>query len=372
MDPISCADQGIAAERNLARSLVFFGCPLNRTSIRQLFVMMYWGASVCIAAPVAPDFRVLQTTVIGGEGSWDYAVYDETRHRLFVARVGGTLVLDANTMKPIGTVPALAGTRVHGLAFAREFGIGLTSDGNDQTSTVFDWATLAPLRRVALGISPDTIIYDSASHKGIGFDGNDNMAVAFDPRTGSVSARIKLPGSPEAPAADGKGRVYVNLSDTSEIAAINTRTWAVEGHGPIGGGCDDPTPLAIDPVHDRLFVGCRSGVLVVLDAATRALISSLPIGQGADSVAYEPTSGLIFISCNDGTLTIVKAVSASSYIVVQNLLTTPAARTLAVDPQGPRIFLPAADLGPLLPKTNDVPARPAIVPATFRILTVGR
>jgi hypothetical protein len=78
--------------------------------------------------------------------------------------------------------------------------------------------------------------------------GDDNVAVAFDPRTSSISAGVKLPGSPEAPAADGKGRLFVNLSDTSEIAAIDTRTWAVEGHWPIGGGCKDPTPLAIDPV----------------------------------------------------------------------------------------------------------------------------
>jgi hypothetical protein len=129
--------------------------------------------------------------------------------------------------------------------------------------------------------------------------------------------------------------------------------------------------LAIDPVHERLFVGCRSGVLVVLDATTHALITSLPIGKGADSVAYDPNSSLIFVSCNDGTLTIIKAFSPSRYEVVQILLTTPAARTLAVDPHGPRIFLPAADLGPLLPKNADAPPRPAIIPSTFRILTVG-
>jgi DNA-binding beta-propeller fold protein YncE len=349
-------------------------CPgrLGWGSVGLLFALMYWSASVGAATSAGAEFRLTQSTRLGGEGSWDYAEYDAARHRLFVARVGGTLVLDANTMKPVGTIPALAGTRVHGVAFAGEFGIGMTSDGNDQTSTVFDLTSLVPLRRVALGISPDTVIYDPASHQGVGFDGDNNVAVAFDPRTGSISARVKLPGSPEAPAADGKGRLYVNLSDTSEIAAIDTRTWAVEGHWPIGGGCEDPTPLAIDPVHERLFVGCRSGVLVVLDATTHALITSLPIGKGADSVAYDPDSSLIFVSCNDGTLTIIKAISPSRYGVVQNLLTTPAARTLAVDPHGPRIFLPAADLGPLLPKTPDAPARPAIIPSTFRIITVGR
>jgi DNA-binding beta-propeller fold protein YncE len=372
MSPIPHVDASIESSRLPAHTTVFPGRRLGWYSVGLLFTLIYWSGSAAADASAGAEFRVTATTRIGGEGSWDYAEYDALRHRLFLARVGGTLVLDANTMKPVGTVPALAGTRVHGLAFAEEFRIGMTSDGNDQTSTVFDLATLAPLRRVALGISPDTIVYDPASHLGIGFDGNDNMAVAFDPRTGTVSARVKLPGSPEAPAVDGKGRLYVNLSDSSEIAAIDTRTWTVEGHWPIGGGCADPTPLAMDSVHGRLFVGCRSGVLVVLDAARHALTATLPIGKGADSVAYDPGSSLIFVSCNDGTLTIIKATSPERYEVLQNLATTPAARTLAVDPQGPRVFLPAADLGPLLPKTGDIPARPAIIPSTFRILTVGR
>jgi DNA-binding beta-propeller fold protein YncE len=333
---------------------------------------------VCGSAVAAPqahseaDFRVTQTAKIGGEGSWDYAEYDPAGHRVFIARVGGILVLDADSMKPMGTVPARAGTRTHGVALAADLGLGMTSDGSDEVSTVFDLATLAPLRRVSLGISPDSIIYDPVSHRGIVFDGDADMAVAFDPRTGSISASTKLPGSPEAPAVDGKGRLYVNLSDTAEIAIIDTRTWAVESHWPIGGGCEEPTPLAIDRLHDRLFTGCRSGILVVLDAQTHARIASLPIGKGADGVAYEPHSSLIFVSCYDGTLTIIKASSPSHYEVIQYLPTVPAARTLALDPNGPRIFLPVADLGPLLPKSGDVPARPSIIPSTFRILTVGR
>jgi hypothetical protein len=301
-----------------------------------LVIVTMCASSVAATQPRAEaEFRVMQTSRIGGEGSWDYAEYDSARHRLFVARVGGVLVLDADSMEPLGTVPARAGTRTHGVALAGELGLGMTSDGNDDVSTVFDLTTLATVRRVPLGISPDSIIYDPVSHDGIAFDGDANMAVAFDPRTGSVLARMKLSGSPEAPAVDGKGRLYVNLSDTSEIVAIDTRTWSVESHWPIGGGCEEPTP------------------------------------KGADGVAYEPNSSLIFVSCYDGTLTIIKATAPARYDVVQNLPTAPA-RTLALDPRSPRIFLPVADLGPLLPKTGDVPARPAIVPFTFRILTVGR
>jgi DNA-binding beta-propeller fold protein YncE len=324
------------------------------------------------ASDASTDFKVSRTTPVGGEGSWDYATFDSVHHRLYVARVGGVLVLDTETMKPIGTIPAFAGTRVHGIALAPDLSFGVTGDGEDQVATVFDLNTLAVKRRVALGIAPDSVIYDPASKRAIAFDGDNNVAVAFDPNTGNIDARIKLPGSPEAPAVDGRGKLFINLSDISEVATIDTRSWLVAGHEPIGGGCQDPTPLSIDQEHGRLFIGCRSGVLVVLDAATHAIVASLPIGKGADGVGYDSHSGLVFVSCFDGTMTIISSSEATGYAVVQTVATAPGARTMALDTNGPRAFLPVADLGPALPKTAGAPSRSAIVPSTFRILSVSR
>lgn len=316
-------------------------------------------------------FHLANSQLIGGEGSWDYAQYDAERQRLFVARVGGVLVIDAQTMKPLGSIPARAGTRTHGIALAKDLGLGMTSDGDDQTSTVFDLNTLTPARRVALHHAPDSIIYDPASHAGLAFDGDGNVAVAFDPATGKILAEITLPGSPEAPASDGQGTIYVNLSDKNAVAAIDTRHWRLEGSWSIGGHCEDPTPLSMDARGKRLFIGCRSGVLAVVDAVAHTLITTLPIGKGADASAYDPVSGLIFVSCNDGTLTVAGA-DREHYHVVQTVATAPGARTLALDPNGPRVFLPVADLGPPLPTAGGSPGRPAIIPATFRILTITR
>jgi DNA-binding beta-propeller fold protein YncE len=317
-------------------------------------------------------FKVTQSTPIGGEGSWDYAAYDPRRHRLFVARVGGTLVLDADPIKAAATIPARAGTRTHGVALAEDLGIGMTSNGTDQTSTVFELGSLTTLRQVSLGISPDNIVYDPFSHDAVAFDGDENLAVVFDPKTGEVAARIKLPGSPEGAAVDGRGRLYVNLSDASEIAAIDTHTWSVQAHWSIGGSCKDPTPLAMDESGGRLFSACRSGFLAIVDPRTQKLLSELPIGKGADSVAFDVKSHLIFVSCYDGTLAIVQGSSPTRFEVMQTVATAPAARTLALDPAGPRLFLPVADLGPMLPKVGDLPARPAVVPSTFRILTIRK
>lgn len=319
-----------------------------------------------------PQFRVVSSQNIGGEGSWDYAEYDALYHRLFVARVGGILVVDVKSMKPIGTIAALAGTRTHGVAFAPDLGVGMTSDGDDGTSTIFDLASLAILRRVSLNHSPDGMVYDGESHRGVAFDGDGQVAIAFDPMTGKVDSEIKLPGSPEAGVVDGKGRLYVNLADEGEIAQIDTRRWALARHWRIGSGCDAPTPLAFDSTSDRLLVGCRSGILAVVDPGAQSVVATVPIGKGADAIAYEPRSHLIFVACFDGSLTIVKADSPNNFRVVQTVATAPGARTLAVDAVGPRVFLPVATLGPLLPKTAQAPGRPAVIPSTFKIITVSR
>ena len=344
---------------------------------RALLLSIAAATSTLLCAPgqAEPEigFRLSNSQLIGGEGSWDYADYDSERHRLFVARVGGVLVIDAQSMKPVGSIPARAGTRTHGIALAPDLGLGVTSDGEDETSTVFDLQTLAPVRRVMLRHAPDGVVYDPASHAAVGFDGEDNTAVAFDPRTGRILAEINLPGSPEAAASDGQGRIYVNLSDKNAVAVVDTRHWKLEDQWSIGGQCEDPTPSSMDIRGRRLFVGCRSGVLAVIDPVTHKLITTLPIGKGADAIAYEPKTHLIFVSCNDGTLTVASADrDQDRYRIVQTVATAPGARTLALDVSGPRVFLPVADLGAPLPKAGGLPGRPAIVPATFRILTVSR
>jgi hypothetical protein len=137
----------------------------------------------------------------------------------------------------------------------------------------------------------------------------------------------------------------------------------------IGAGCEDPTPLAIDAKHRRLFTGCRSGVLAILNADDGSLLASLPIGKGADAIVYDPTLDLAFVSCGDGTVSVVRE-DAGKFQVAQVIKTAPGARTMALDPTSHRLYLPVSDQGPLLPQTEELPSRPAIVPETFRLLTV--
>jgi len=324
--------------------------------------------ALCAAEPA---YRVTSTVKLGGEGSWDYAAYDAGSDRLFVTRVGGVEAIAAATGAPAGSVPATAGTRVHGVALAPDLGLGLTGEGNDRNVSVFDLKTLAVKRKIAVDHAIDAVVYDPASKRGFAVAGDDNLVAVFAPSSGKKLGEIALDGSPEAAASDGKGRLFVNLSDKNEVAVIDTRHLKVVARWPLGEGCEDPTPLTVDPARGRLFIGCRSGVAVVLDSDDGTRLAALPLGKGADAAVFDPGADLAFIACYDGTITAIRAEERGA-AVAQTIKTEAGGRIVALDPVGHRLFVPVADLGPLLPKTEDLPARPAIVPESFRILTISQ
>ncbi len=331
--------------------------------------------TVCLAGSARgaglDEFKVTRTVKLGGEGSWDYLQYDTARQRLYITRVGGVLVLAGDSLKPVGSIPANAGTRVHGIALVEQLGLGFTGDGADRASTVFDLTSLKVLRRVSLPHAPDAVAFDPSSGAAVAVGEDDPSLMAFDPLTGRMIAEVRLPGSPEAVVSDGKGRLFVTLSDTAEVAQINTRTWHIEAHWRIGGGCNEPTPISFDAAGRRLFVGCRSRVMAVIDAEAHRLIATVPLCDGVDTLIYDEQSRTALASCNEGVLDIVDASSREKYPLRQAVATAPGARTMGYDSPRRRAYLPAADKGPLLPRIEDVPPRPAIVPETLRVLIVG-
>jgi len=323
------------------------------------------------AAPTLaePSYHLANTLTVGGEGSWDYAAFDSTSGRLFVTRVGGVQVIDSTSGATLGSVPATAGTRIHGISLAPDLGLGLTGEGNDGTVAVFDIKSLEVKRRLMLGHSIDSVAYDPASHRAFAFASDNGLIFAIDPANGIVLGQIPLEGGAEGAAADGTGRLFVNLSDKAEIAVIETASLRVSARWPLGEGCEDPTPLTLDGTRTHLFSACRSGIAVMLDARSGKRLASVPIGKGADAAVFDGGAGLAFVACYDGTLTAIQP-KGDKAAVIQTIKTQPGARIVTLDTATHRLFIPVADLGPMLPKTPSAPGRPAIVPDTFRILTI--
>jgi DNA-binding beta-propeller fold protein YncE len=321
------------------------------------------------AAPDQPAPAVAERFAPGGDTGWDYLSYDAASNRLFISRADHVQVMDGATGKAVGEIPGTDG--VHGVALVPQLNKGFTSNGKADSVTVFDLDSLKVRQQIALnGKKPDAIIYDPASRHVLAFDGHSNSLDTIDPATESLLAPLALPGRPEFAAADGQGRVYVNLEDKGKVTVIDSLAGKVLATWPLG-TCEEPSGLALDPAHHRLFSVCQNRKMVVLDTASGKRVAQVPIGDGPDAAAFDPATGLIYSSNGDGTLTIAREESRRRFRVVANVATQKGARTLALDSAGRRIFLATADFTPPPPATPEQPhPHPGIVPGSFRILVV--
>jgi len=322
-------------------------------------------------SPSAPTgYRVTDTLRLGGDGGWDYLAFDPASRRLFVSHGTHVVVVDADTKATVGDIPDTPG--VHGIAIAADLGRGFVSNGRRASATIFDLKTLARIGEVKTGENPDAILYDRASGRVFTFNGRSGDATAFDAAHGTVAGTIALGGRPEFAVADGKGRVYVNIEDKSEIVALDSKGLQVKSRWPLK-PCEEPSGLAFDSEHARLFAVCSNKLMAVVDATSGRVVTTVPIGGGVDAAAYDPGAGLVFASNGEGTLSVVHEDSPDSFRVVENVPTQPGARTLALDPKTHRVFLSTAQFGPRPAPTAEVPRpRPSIVPGSFVVLVVGR
>ena len=328
-------------------------------------------ALLVLANPVFaadPAYHLLNTYKIGGEGGWDYLTFDSTSGRLFVSHATHVVVLDADSGKTVGDIPDTTG--VHGVALAPDLGRGFTSNGRENTVTVFDLASLKPLSKVKTGENPDAIVYDSSTKRVFTLNGRSHDATAIDAAEATVKGTIALGGKPEFAVSDGKGEIFVNLEDKSELLVLDPQKLEIKSRWPLA-PCEEPTGLALDAKNRRLFSVCGNKLMAVVDADTGKIITTLPIGAGVDAARFDPETGLALASCGEGLLTLVKEQTPSKFEVAGNVPTQRGARTMELDSKTHRIFLATADFGPP-PAASDQPRRPSILPDTFRVLVYGK
>ena len=323
------------------------------------------------SAPPASGYHLLKKIEVGGEGGWDYLIVDGAARRLYVSRGTRVMVFDADSGSSVGEIPDTPG--VHGIAIADDLGRGFTSNGRDGSVTIFELKTLKPISKVKVGKNPDCIIYDPATHRVFAFNRGSDDVSAIEAKTGDVAAPIALGGHPEFATADGKGMVFVNLDNKSEVVAIDSKKLEVKAHWPVA-PAEDCSGMAIDRKHSRLFSVCGNKKMAVMDANTGKVVADVPIGGGPDAAGFDPETNLAFSSNGqDGTLTVVHQDSADKYSVVANVPTQRGARTMALDPKTHNVFLATAQYGPPPAATPERPnPRPAMLPNSFVILVFGK
>ena len=290
----------------------------------------------------ADSYQVTKKIPIPGQGGWDYLTVDEGARRLYVSHGTQVEVLDVDSGTIAGKIANTPG--VHGIAVAPDIGRGFVSNGQAATVTIFDLKTLQPIGEVSTGKKPDAIIYDPSSARVFAFNGGSNSTTAIDAKSGKVAGTVDLGGGPEFAAADGNGYVYDNLEDESLVVKIDARKLTVEQRWKTA-PCESPSSMAIDRPNRRLFIGCRSRVMAVMNADTGQVITTLPIGDHVDATAFDPETRLVFNSNGEGSITVIRQESADKYSVVETVKTLPRAKTMALDPKTHQLFLSTAESG---------------------------
>jgi DNA-binding beta-propeller fold protein YncE len=327
-------------------------------------------ATAVAQAPPDTAYHIVRDIRLGGDGRWDYVAVDTASRRLFIARQTRVMVVDPESGKLLGEIPGLSGA--HGVALAYAAGHGFATSGHDSSVTMFDLRTLKVLRRTKAADDADAVLYDPASKRVFTFNGDAGSSTAIDPVTGDVVGTVPLGGKPEFGVTDGHGKLYVNLEDKGEVVEIEparlrvTRRWSIAP-------CEEPTGLAIDRAHHLLFSGCHNRVMAISDAAAGRKIAEVPIGEGVDAGAFDPSTQLAFASNGDGTITVVHEDSPTTFHVVSTAATRRGARTMALDERTHRLYTVTAAFGDTPAPTEEEPhPRPTLVPGTFSLLVLDR
>ncbi|MDQ6622412.1 MAG: YncE family protein [Verrucomicrobiota bacterium] len=321
------------------------------------------------AAPAA-TYQPVAKIPIGGEGGWDILTVDDAARRLYLSHATKVVVVDLAKNVVAGEIADTPG--VHGFLVVPELQRGFSSNGKENKASVVDLKTLQTVSKIETGAGPDAMAYDSRRGEVYIFNHKGDSVTVVDAKEAKVVATIPLGGSPEFGAADAAaGRVYVNIEDKSEVVAIDTAKHEVVARWPLAPG-EEPSGLALDPVHHRLFAACNNKLLVMLDSESGKVAATAPIGEHVDGCAFDDATQYAFAPAGEGVTTIVKEKSPNELSVVQTLQTERGARTIALDPRSHRIYLPTAEFQPApSPSPGASPARPTIVPGSMKLLVYG-
>ncbi|HJP68387.1 MAG TPA: YncE family protein [Sphingomicrobium sp.] len=308
----------------------------------------------------------IERIALPGDGRGDFITVDAPRDLLFVTHSSKVHILDLASLKQRAEVDGLKAT--HGVAMDNQSGHAFVTDGERDAVIMFDPARGRTLKTISAGKKPDSILLDPASQKLFAFNGESGDATVIDPSNGSVSGKVKLPSNPESVQADGKGTIWVTMEDADAIAQIDSKAMKFVRSLPLP-GCDGPAPLALDQTNHLLFTGCGNKLMMVSDASSGQILTSVPIGGDPDGIIFDAARKRLFVANRDGAWTVIDQQARDRYSVNQSLKIDQYAKTAALDPATHRIFSSTADL--VWPKA--IPGKkllPNAKPGTFRLVVV--
>jgi len=318
-------------------------------------VIVFAGASLLGLSAGYPQTFTVQKFDIKGEGGTDYVTAEPATGRVFVSRATHVMVVEGATGKVLGDIPDTPG--VHGVGIVPKSGHGFTTNGGDQTVTMFDLKTLNVIKKIKVGPGLDGIMYDEADGKIILTNHSRPIGTltAIDPSSGDIGATVELEDtSPEGAAADGHGRIFVNNEGKDTIQVIDAQSWKATASWPLA-PCEGPTGIAYDKASNRIFCGCNHRSVVV-NPDTGKVVASIENGTRVDALGWDPSTKLIYIpNGGEGNVTVVHQEGPDTYSVVATVATFAGAKTITVDPTTHTAYLFQPERGPAPPPAADAP-----------------
>jgi len=316
-------------------------------------------------APSPSGYHLIKSVPVPGDEGWDYLAVDSEARRVYISHGSHVVVMNADTYAIEGDIPDTAG--VHGIALAPDLGRGFVSAGRANTAVIFDIKSLKTLGTVKTDANPDAIVYDSVTKRVFTLNGRGQNTTAINGADGTVAGTLVLGGKPEFAQADGKGSIFVNIEDKSELVEFDAQKVTETHRWPLA-PCKSPSGLAMDHKNRRLFAVCDEKVMAVVNADTGKVVATPAICEGPDAAGFDPATGYAFASCGDGNLTVIHEDSPDKFSVVENVPTKRSARTMGLDLKTHNIFLSSAEFDPPAPGER----RGKMKPGSFAILVVGK
>lgn len=302
-------------------------------------------AGSSVSATAGRFYRLASaTTLPGAAPAWDYVSYEPTRGLLFIGRrKDGVIVFDTHKRRIVKTISRSQGANSALLIPSLDRGFTANEDGS---TTMFRLSTLATIGRIKFADDADSAVYDPATGE-VAFMSGDSRKITFlKAATGKLLGTLPMASeSLEASAPDGKETLFIAERDRDMVAHVDMKSHELLGEWATT-GCDQPTGMALDRAHNRLFIGCRGSapVLLVMNSLNGTVVATLTLGRGNDAVIYDPARAQIFTANGvDGNIVIYDQTDADHYKLDQAITTRPGARTLARDSAGDRLFTVTAE-----------------------------
>ncbi len=270
------------------------------------------------------------------QGGFDLMATDVEGRRLFVNAEdnGTTEVIDLRTWTHLRT---LGGMHEPKWAVYRPELAKLYVSNGDGLVKVFGSKTLAFDHELRFKDKANNLRFEETSHELFVGVGKTSGAIAVvDAKSDQVKYEVPLANFPKQFEVDGD-LIYVNVPAASHVAVLSRKARAVIATWPIAGGGN--IPMGMDREHHRLFVGCASGKILVIDTTNAKTVAEIPIAEDPDGVSFDIKRRRIYVSCGAGTVDVIAQLSPDRYSRMASVPTAKGAATSIYSAELDRLFV---------------------------------